>query len=111
MDQRRPFRHLTKDEIRGVIDARLNNTPTRQVAQHFNIDVSTVLYHVGRHKRSAWGNGNVVSLQPKACIHPSLKCLLCGVAQDELRRREREYIRDLETQVSDLTIKLNAVQE
>lgn len=108
-DKPRSFRHLKADEIREIIAAHQQGTPKSEIARQFNIDNTTVRYHVNRFERNFSFNTNVFAVIPvverKPCQHPSLKCLVCGVAQDILRRRELDIIRELQTKLD----KANAI--
>lgn len=94
-------RRLTKQEIEDLIKAHLNNIPNGQIAIQFTIDASTVRYHIARFKRGKWVSGEDYPLPSKtACIHPSLKCLVCGIAQNQIRRRELDTIRQLQAKLA-----------
>lgn len=96
---RKPFSHLSQVEIRDIVTSFYNGETKLAIAERLNIDHSTVHYHIRKHTGSYPEQHNVysvikVNLRP-VCSHPSLKCFLCGLAQDELRRRERQTIQEL----------------
>ena len=88
---------LTQETIRQIITAHNEGCTHSAIARTHSIDVSTVRYHVEK-VEATYGTTNVYSLVPpvrRACEHPSLKCLICGRAQDYIHRRELDTIREL----------------
>lgn len=86
---------LSQETIYQIIKAVDQGIPERQVAADFQVDSSTVKYHVERFEQNYGFTGAVYALiKPKKrpCEHPSLQCLICGTGIDELRRRERDEI-------------------
>lgn len=102
------FRHLSQSEVHDILRSFDAGETKSQIATRYGIDHSTVIYHIRKHERRGSFSSDiyeVVTVQtPRECIHPSTKCLVCGVPQDELRRNERQQIRDL-------THKLRMAQE
>lgn len=89
---------LSQDTIREIITCHNRGDAPSKIASRLAIDASTVKFHIERVERT-YGTTNVYSVAPptaKVCIHPSLKCLLCGHTRDHIRRREREKIKHLE---------------
>lgn len=93
------FRHLTQHEVHDIIRSFNAGETKSQIALRYGIDHSTVIYHIRKHERLGSFSSDVYAVvavqEPKPCIHPSSKCLVCGLPQDELRRLEREQIRNL----------------
>jgi hypothetical protein len=102
-DQPRKFRQLSSETIRDIIAQHQLGTNDLEIASTFQVDKATVRYHIERFE-STYGRTNVYEVivirQPKPCQHPSLKCLLCGTAQDHIRRRELEIIKDLTSRLT-----------
>lgn len=97
---------LSQEQVREMIVAAAQGVPRTKIAQQYSVDNSTVRYHIERFESKYGSTTAIYSLIPpksKACTHPSLKCLLCGKAQDAIRRRELETIKEL-------TIKLEQAQ-
>jgi hypothetical protein len=96
---------LSQETILQMIAA-LNEGETRSViAERFSVDAATVRYHEERFVTTYGSTRAVYSLikpPPRPCEHPSLKCLICGKAQDHIHRRELEYIKQLRAQVVEL---------
>jgi hypothetical protein len=96
------FRHLSQSEVHDIIRSFNDGETKSQIALRYGIDHSTVIYHIRKHERLGSYSSDVyavVAVEPKPCIHPSMKCLVCGRAQDELRREERQLIRDLQNRL------------
>ncbi len=92
---------LSPDKIREIIIAHNSGQPHSAIAKEHRIDSSTVRYHVEK-VEATYGTTNVYSLIPvkrKVCNHPSLKCLVCGMAQDHMHRRELDEICQLQTKL------------
>lgn len=92
---------LSPEKIREIIIAHNSGLPHSTIAKQHCIDPSTVRYHVEKVEAN-YGTTNVYSLIPvakKACNHPSLKCLVCGMAQDHIHRREIDEINQLQTKL------------
>jgi IS30 family transposase len=102
------FRHLSQSEVHDILRSFDAGETKSQIATRYGIDHSTVIYHIRKHERRGSLSSDVYAVvavrEPKPCIHPSSKCLVCGLPQDELRRLEREQIREL-------TSKLQMAQE
>lgn len=99
----RQFSHLSKADVADIINSFNAGETKTQIALRYGIDHSTVIYHIRKYERQ--GSSDVYSVitvqAPKPCIHPSTRCLVCGVPQDELRRIERDTIRDLTNKLRD----------
>lgn len=88
---------LDREQIRALIQAHNRGVAHGEIAATLSVDVSTVRYHVEKTER-LYGTtiGVYAVVQPKkACEHPSMKCLVCGKAQDAIHRREIECIHRL----------------
>lgn len=86
---------LSKEQIREILIANSQGEAKSAIAQRLHVDVSTVRYHVEIFERTYGASANVYAIiRPiqKTCNHPSLKCLVCGMAHDNLHRRETETI-------------------
>lgn len=98
----RHFSHLSQVQIRQIISAFNEGEPKLHIARRFGIDHSTVHYHVSKFEQ-AYPQTDIyplVAFEPqKVCIHPSLKCAVCGQHKDAMHREERKHIRDLTAQV------------
>lgn len=97
---------LSKETIREILTAYSQGQTKSAIATTHQVDVSTVRYHIDAFERTYGSTGAVYALvRPiqRECNHPSLKCLVCGQAQDSIRRREAE-------EIERLTVKLNEVQ-
>lgn len=104
-DQPRKFRHLKPDEIREMIALHQEGVPRAEIAKQYTIDPTTVRYHVDRFERGFTRSSVYTIISTpirRECNHPSLKCLVCGMAQDHIHRRELETIRDLKTELTRL---------
>ena len=89
---------LDRATIYHIIEARHNGMTRRAVAARFTVDQSTVRYHEEQFVDKYGSLAAIVSMiaaAPKPCIHPSLKCLVCGRAQDHIHRAELHEIRQL----------------
>lgn len=98
---------LSKETIREILIANSQGEAKSAIAARYNVDVSTVRYHVENFERTYGASANVYAIvRPiqRACSHPSLKCLICGMAHDNIHRRELEKIESL-------TIKLKGATE
>jgi hypothetical protein len=95
----RTFRHLTTAEISDIILSFIQGETKAGLARRFNIDHSTVHYHVAKYERSYPEQGGVYAVikmqAKKVCQHPSSKCLVCGEMWDQIRRAERAKIERL----------------
>jgi catalase len=94
---------LSKDQIREILIAHSHGEEKAVIAARHKIDVSTVRYHVDAFENSYSTTERIYALvRPVqvACHHPSLKCLVCGQANDNLRRRELETIATLKEQLA-----------
>ena len=92
---------LSQHQIREILIAHNQGLPHSTIARTHNIDTSTVRYHVEK-TETLYGTTNiyaVVAPKRRACNHPSLKCLVCGMAQDHIHRRELEQINQLEAKL------------
>lgn len=96
---------LSKTQIQEILIAHSQGEAKSAIAARFNVDVSTVRYHVEIFQRTYGAPENIYAIiRPvqKACTHPSLKCLVCGLAHDNLHRRETEAICKLSSEVDRL---------
>lgn len=69
------------------------------IAKDFAVDTSTVRYHIERIETMYGTTSAVYSLikpKQKPCNHPSLQCLVCGMAADQVHSREKEKIHHLQ---------------
>ena len=88
-------KRLSPETIREILVAHSNHVPTARIAEANNVDPSTVRYHVEAFENVYGSSAAVYALvRPvqRVCAHPSLKCLVCGVAQDNIHRHELEEI-------------------
>ena len=86
---------LSKYQIREILIKNHQGVPRSQIAAQFNCDQSTVRYHIEQFERTYGSSAAVYSvIRPvqQICSHPSMKCSLCGKAQDAIRRREMDEI-------------------
>lgn len=89
---------LTAQTIQQILVEHSQGEAKSVIARRHEVDVSTVKYHVEKFENHYGSTSAVYSLippTPRACQHPSLKCLVCGKAQDHIHRREREEIAQL----------------
>lgn len=88
---------LSKNKIYQIVMAADQGRGPSQIAKEFSVDSSTVRYHVELFENTYGSTSAVYSLipKPKACNHPSSKCLVCGQAWDQVHRRELEEIMQL----------------
>ena len=86
----RHFRHLGRDEITEIIVSYNSGVRQADLARQFNVDHSTIDYHVRKYQTAYPEQGGIYSLIKigikRECHHPSSKCTLCGLMSDELRR-------------------------
>lgn len=98
----RQFRHLTKAEIRDIIEAWRNGAKPTDLATQYKVDPSTISYHLNKFERSYPEEGSFyASLKiriRKVCVHPSGRCNFCGEMWDGIKRVERELIATLTRQ-------------
>lgn len=100
---------LSKQQIGEILLAHHNGEAKSAIAAKYNVDVSTVRYHVEIFERTYGQPENIYAIiRPiqRACPHPSLKCLVCGMAHDNLHRRETETICKLSSEVDRLKMTL-----
>lgn len=89
---------LSREDIYQIIVAHNQGEKRSVIAERFSVDNATVTYHIEQFERKYGSTRAVYSLvQPpkKVCCHPSLKCLVCGRAQDNIRREELDKINHL----------------
>lgn len=90
---------LSKENIREIIAEHQKGVPTAHIAEQFHVDRSTISYHIEKLESAFVLDGNVYSLikaeTQHQCIHPSMKCSVCGVFHDTILREERQLISDL----------------
>ena len=88
--------------IKEMLVKHSEGIPVSQIAREYSVDSSTVRYHVERFEKVYGSTENVYCLVKqvqKVCHHPSMKCLVCGVAHNAIHRRELEEITHLQTQL------------
>lgn len=99
----RTFRHLSASEITDLIVAFHQGETQTALALRFDIDRSTVHYHIKKYQRTYPEQGGIYAfIKAKAqrtCGHPSSRCTLCSLMFDEIRREEREEIARLTFQL------------
>ena len=90
----RTFRHLTSDEISDIILSFNEGESKASLARRFNIDHSTIHYHLKKYERSYPEQGGIYAFLKvrvkKVCTHPSSRCTLCGEMWDQIMRAERD---------------------
>lgn len=108
----RTFRHLTRDEIADIIACHTGGETQASLALRFEVDHSTINYHVKRYRQAyPEGGGIYAAIKTQArkiCIHPSGRCTLCGEMWDELRRQERDIIERLTKALSTANSRLRS---
>lgn len=90
---------LGRDKINQIIVAVHQGEMRSAISKRFDVDRATIDYHVEQFEERYGSTAaiySIIPVQKKACCHPSLKCLVCGKAQDNLRREELEKITKLE---------------
>lgn len=102
----RHFKQLSDAQIRQIYVAYLSGEPKLAIARRFNIDNSTVHYHVN--KINGGGRGPVYALIAPQCAkgHTSFKCLVCGKAHDNIMSEEFQEIIRLRRRVQELESQL-----
>lgn len=113
MSDRKRFTHLSQIEIRDIVSSFFNSGESKaSIAQRLEIDHSTVHYHIKRYQKSYVEQSSVYALVKsgfrKECTHPSVKCSLCGVFQDNIRTEDRETIRELTAKLTVANRRLQA---
>jgi hypothetical protein len=101
---------LRPEQIRDILYARSQGEARSAVAARFGVDPSTVRYHEESFERTYGVSATIYTLvKPvqRVCTHPSLKCLVCGQAQDHIHRRELEEIQHLKADLAAVYRKLN----
>jgi len=92
---------LPPEKIQQILIAANNGDTRSAIATRLKVDISTVSYQIEQGELAYGTTRNaiyaLVKPAPKVCTHPSLKCLICGKAQDHIHRRESEHIRHLTT--------------
>lgn len=101
----RNSRQLNRAEITEIIASYSLGETQADIARRYNVDHSTINYHIQKYRRAYPEEGGVYALikvqQRKVCVHPSGVCTICGEMWDELRRAEREAIKDLQKRLDD----------
>lgn len=103
----RHFKQLSDAQIRQIYVAYLSGEPKLAIARRFNIDNSTVHYHVN--KINGGGRGPVYALIAPQCAkgHTSFKCLVCGKAHDNIMSEEFQLIIRLKLRIQQLEQQLS----
>lgn len=95
----RQSRHLGQREISEIIVSYHGGESQAAIARRFNIDHSTVHYHLRKYEESYPEQGGVYAFIKtdikQVCLHPSKRCTCCGEMWDELNRKEKDEIRSL----------------
>ena len=105
MQQRRSFKHLNSDQIKGIIELHVQQVPKLKIAERYGIDNSTVHYHINKYERTIGDIESadfysIVKVGIRAeCNHPSLKCSCCGKYEDNLKSEQSQKIIKLEEQI------------
>jgi catalase len=100
---------LTPDIIHQILIAHNKGESRSVIAHKFSVDAATVTYHIEKFENTYGSTEAVYALiRPvqRACTHPSMKCLICGQAQDHIHRRELQTIRNLTTALAAANLKL-----
>lgn len=95
---------LLPETIKEMLVKHSQGMAISKIAKEYLVDTSTVRYHVEKFERVYGTTSNVycvVQQVQRMCHHPSMKCLVCGVAQDAIHRRELEEIIHLKTQLEE----------
>lgn len=93
---------LSPDTIRDILTKHSQGQAVTKIAREYSVDSSTVRYHVEKFERVYGSTDNVYMLiksVQKVCQHHSLKCLVCGKAQDSIHRQELTEIHQLKTKL------------
>ena len=102
MQQRRSFKHLSSEDIKGIIQMHMQEVPKLRIAEHYHIDNSTVHYHINKYTSSMGDieSGEFYSIMKVGiraeCKHPSLKCSCCGAYKDNMISEQNSKIMELE---------------
>lgn len=95
----RHFRHLNQAEISQIIARYYAGETQTALADEFQIDRSTIHYHVDKYERAYPEQGGIYSVikveTRRTCLHPSSRCSVCGEMWDQLARNERDEIERL----------------
>lgn len=89
---------LSREQIQEILVKHSQGVKQSQIAREEDVDPSTVRYHIEIFEQTYGSTAAVYSLiKPvqRACQHPSMKCLVCGKAQDHIHRHELEEIERL----------------
>jgi IS30 family transposase len=101
----RTFRQLTQTEVSAIILAHTEGATNALLAEEYDVDPSTISYHVKKYERSYPEQGGIYATLKiqvrKTCIHPSSRCTICTEMMDHLLREERELIRTLRVRLED----------
>ena len=87
---------LSREQIIEMLFAHNKGATKSSIAAEHSVDPSTVRYHIETFENTYGSTAAVYSLiKPvqRACEHPSLKCLICDQAQNNIHRRELETIK------------------
>jgi transposase-like protein len=96
---------LTTEQIHEILVAVDKGETYSSIARRFSVDNATVRYQVEKFERTYGSTEAVYAvIRPvqRICTHPSCKCLVCGQAQDMIRRRELDEIRTLKARIVEL---------
>ncbi len=106
----RHFRHLNREEISELISAFHAGETQTSIAARFQVDRSTVHYHVEKFEQAYPEQESVYAIIKakvrKVCLHPSTRCSLCGEMADTLFRAERFEIERLTKALAEANRKL-----
>jgi hypothetical protein len=94
---------LSKIQIREILIAADQGEDFGVIARRFGCDPGTVEHHVEAFERLYGALSYIHRLVPekkRECQHPSLRCLVCGMTVDHIRRRELEEIAQLKARIA-----------
>ena len=95
---------LLPETIKEILVKHSQGVAIALLAKEYSVDTSSVRYHVEKFEK-IYGSTDKIFLEvqkvQRVCHHPSTKCLVCGVAQNIIRRRELEEIRNLKTKLEE----------
>lgn len=93
----RRFSHLTRQQIAEIVQRSNDGESHTSLAAHFQVDRTTITYHLRKYDLAFPEQGGVYAVikanAQRECVHPSSRCTLCHLMQDELMRGERDTIR------------------
>lgn len=95
---------LLPETIKEILKKHSKGIAISKIAKEYSVDTSSIRYHVEKFERIYGTTDKIfieVQKKQRVCDHPSTKCLICGIAQNAIHRRELAEIRNLKTKLEE----------